>query len=1199
MKRRTLSLLLVLALLTALAVPAMAAGPEVVASKQTIMVDGKTVDAEAYNIDGYNYFKLRDIAYYLKGTDSGFSVGYDDASRTIALKTGAAYEGEAPAKAAAGRIDCVESDQKVLVNAVGCTPKAYNINGYNFFKLRDLGQLLGFGVEYDAAANAAKIDSGFDRLSFANATVTTISPRLDGKDISVTMYEDVYTAEPNRVSDQMISVYVPEGATRNSPILFYVNNGGWRSDAYADRTQVKGYGTEMQKDFRSGETKEVTVGDYRSDSDTDAIGRALAEKYVIVSCGARSRGDAPTDGEYLGHSPATMTDTKAAIRYLRYNKDLLPAGDVEKIVITGTSGGGALSTVIAASGNSEDYYESLYEIGAAGIEYRDGKYISTIRDDVFAVIGYCPITDFRGADMAYEWTYNDVREKLYEEDLMSYKGADKDTVLKNSETLKAAYPAYLEGLGLKLEDGTAVTAANFKGAIEKLMRAEIEKTIKELGVEQMKKDIAANKYGESDWLKLNDDGSYEYDYDKHLYYVARNTALKISCAFSNVGTGYGEMMNEDNLFGGRTQEYSPFEFLSWELDSVAGNGVGKDDTGLSWEDYLKTEAGAELSKQIRMTSAVDYLVDLDDGDTAPYWYVRHGMADRDTSFAVEASLYYAMLKDGTIKDINFGFAWLKPHSGNYDVQEAYDWLKDIVGEVKGDIDFEYAAKTQISPKLDGKDISVTMYEDVYCMTPNRAADQMISIYVPENAGKDSPLLFCVNNSGWRSDAYADRTQVKSYGTEMQKDFRSGETKEVTVGDYKSGTDTDIIGQALKDGYVIVSCGARSRGDAPTDGEYLGHSPATMTDTKAAIRYLRYNKDLLPAGDVEKIVITGTSGGGALSTVIAASGNSEDYYESLYEIGAAGIEYRDGKYISTIRDDVFAVIGYCPITDFRGADMAYEWTYNDVREKLYEEDLMSYKGADKDTVLKNSETLKAAYPAYLEGLGLKLEDGTAVTAANFKGAIEKLMRAEIEKTIKELGVEQMKKDIAANKYGESDWLKLNDDGSYEYDYDKHLYYVARNTALKISCAFSNVGTGYGEMMNEDNLFGGRTQEYSPFEFLSWELDSVAGNGVGKDDTGLSWEDYLKTEAGAELSKQIRMTSAVDYLVDLDDGDTAPYWYVRHGMADRDTSFAVEASLYYAMLKDGTIKDINFGFAWLKPHSGNYDIQEVFAWLNTIL
>ena len=69
----------------------------------------------------------------------------------------------------------------------------------------------------------------------------------------------------------------------------------------------------------------------------------------------------------------------------------------------------------------------------------------------------------------------------------------------------------------------------------------------------------------------------------------------------------------------------------------------------------------------------------DKADIAPYWYVRHGMDDRDNSFGKETEIYYAALNNSSIKDLDFEFAWLQPHSGNYDVQEAYAWLKGVLG----------------------------------------------------------------------------------------------------------------------------------------------------------------------------------------------------------------------------------------------------------------------------------------------------------------------------------------------------------------------------------------------------------------------------------------------------------------------------------------------------------------------------------------
>ena len=41
------------------------------------------------------------------------------------------------------------SKHHVKVNGQAVNPQVYNINGYNYFKLRDLGALIGFGVDWD------------------------------------------------------------------------------------------------------------------------------------------------------------------------------------------------------------------------------------------------------------------------------------------------------------------------------------------------------------------------------------------------------------------------------------------------------------------------------------------------------------------------------------------------------------------------------------------------------------------------------------------------------------------------------------------------------------------------------------------------------------------------------------------------------------------------------------------------------------------------------------------------------------------------------------------------------------------------------------------------------------------------------------------------------------------------------------------
>ena len=132
---------------------------------QALTVDGKAVTgAEIYNINGDNYFKLRDVAQLLNGTDTQFSVSYDASADAISITTGGAYT-SVGGELAAGtdKSSTIQrSDQSLVLNGKNInmsTISAYNIGGNNFFKLRDLGSLLGFTVDYTASTNTMVITS--------------------------------------------------------------------------------------------------------------------------------------------------------------------------------------------------------------------------------------------------------------------------------------------------------------------------------------------------------------------------------------------------------------------------------------------------------------------------------------------------------------------------------------------------------------------------------------------------------------------------------------------------------------------------------------------------------------------------------------------------------------------------------------------------------------------------------------------------------------------------------------------------------------------------------------------------------------------------------------------------------------------------------------------------------------------------------
>ncbi len=59
----------------------------------------------------------------------------------------------------ASGISAVLSSQPIYVDGVSAPMTAYNIDGNNYVKLRDIGDAVDFSVEYDASTNSIKIDS--------------------------------------------------------------------------------------------------------------------------------------------------------------------------------------------------------------------------------------------------------------------------------------------------------------------------------------------------------------------------------------------------------------------------------------------------------------------------------------------------------------------------------------------------------------------------------------------------------------------------------------------------------------------------------------------------------------------------------------------------------------------------------------------------------------------------------------------------------------------------------------------------------------------------------------------------------------------------------------------------------------------------------------------------------------------------------
>ena len=131
-------------------------------SSSTVLVNGKSVTFQAYTIDDNNYFKLRDLATALNGTGKQFGVGWDGINNAIAITSNTPYTpvgGELNISEKTSNSSATLSSAQIYVDGKIASLTAYTIDGNNYFKLRDIGQTLNFGVTWAGSTNTINIDT--------------------------------------------------------------------------------------------------------------------------------------------------------------------------------------------------------------------------------------------------------------------------------------------------------------------------------------------------------------------------------------------------------------------------------------------------------------------------------------------------------------------------------------------------------------------------------------------------------------------------------------------------------------------------------------------------------------------------------------------------------------------------------------------------------------------------------------------------------------------------------------------------------------------------------------------------------------------------------------------------------------------------------------------------------------------------------
>lgn len=127
-----------------------------------VKVNGKVQAFLAYNVNGNNYFKLRDLAAALQNTDKPFDINYDAKTGDISLYSDIPYTlvgGELSPPSGITAEMGIATPSTLYLDDERLNLVSYLIRSNNYYMLRDLGKALDFSVEWIGGSRTILIDT--------------------------------------------------------------------------------------------------------------------------------------------------------------------------------------------------------------------------------------------------------------------------------------------------------------------------------------------------------------------------------------------------------------------------------------------------------------------------------------------------------------------------------------------------------------------------------------------------------------------------------------------------------------------------------------------------------------------------------------------------------------------------------------------------------------------------------------------------------------------------------------------------------------------------------------------------------------------------------------------------------------------------------------------------------------------------------
>ena len=554
-------------------------------------------------------------------------------------------EAEAKAKAEAEAKAQAETEAKAKAEAEAQAKAQENKLPQSYVDARNEASTKGAGVTEEKnilsqpmepplqADTSAKISLAFDVKNYESMSTT-----VDNKEIKYRAFEYIpYVANPIDIDQQYMNIYVPEE---------YFNNG-----------TINGYNTQTAPIFMPN-----AVGGYMpsqamtpkvENGKPNSVLYALSRGYVVASPATRGRTNKASDGNFIGKAPAVIVDLQAATAYLHANDSTMP-GNANRIITNGTSAGGAVSLLQGATGNNSDFQPYLQALGAA-----------TAATNVYAISAYAPITNLDAADMAYEWSYKGITSfnkvtmgqgELPQANVGGNTAPPQRTMQRvnlnaddvaYSNLLSEHFPEYVNNLQLHDSMGRVLKLdKNGNGTFKNYVKAFI---IDAANKAQAKgTDLSKHTY----FVRDNKTGAIkDINWEAYNQFVSRS---KAPGAFDSRSNDSGE----NNLFGTSATDNNHFTITAALHDTTPNQDV-----------YV------ENAKIVTMMNPMNYL-GSPAATNARYYRIRYGTADSNTSVAIPLIVGTRAQNLGYNVDMATPFG--VDHSGDYDLDELFNWMDNIV-----------------------------------------------------------------------------------------------------------------------------------------------------------------------------------------------------------------------------------------------------------------------------------------------------------------------------------------------------------------------------------------------------------------------------------------------------------------------------------------------------------------------------------------